>query len=476
MQKSETLTFANKLTPRHIDFRNQIMKVKLATQLLSKSVAKSLTLCEEILKSSRFTNTDATVKFIENFNNVFDVMNSRKRNKFGYQKPVCPDNKNKIFSFLDKMKSYISELKYQVKTRRITKKRVTMKISKKNVVNTICKTGFIGFIICAESLKHLYNTLVETNVLQYIATYRLSQDHLELFFGIIRRQGGFNNNPNVKQFRGIYRKALGHLELRSSFSGNCIPLDNFPLLTCTSAVECINQTAQRNLDDDRIMTISDLSQSSQKIKKYQVTKFKSRVRVQLIKKNKILLSDSIMETNVGILSNLLNKKHNLSCCAEQIVGYIAGWVARALITTIKCETCVSELITTKKKIFHKLISIKDMGGLCYPSDDTFLVCAKSENILKKTYISQGKHITCEKEFLQLKLKILKNFVDSDVFSKLLDHSKNQPAMLNHRTHLLRAIIDKYCNVRLHYAHKIDPALSTVTQRQNRNKLSLFEGK
>lgn len=220
LQNNEKLTFANKLTPRHLEFRNQIMKVKLATQLLSMSVAKSLTLCEQILTPGRFTNTGATVKFIENFNNIFDVMNSRKRNKFGFQKPICPDNKNQIFSFLDEIKKYISGLQYLVKTRRITKKKVSMKISKRKVVDTICKTGFIGFIICAESLKHLYNTLVETKVLQYIATYRLSQDHIELFFGIIRRQGGYNNNPNVKQFRGIYKKALGHLELRSSFSGN----------------------------------------------------------------------------------------------------------------------------------------------------------------------------------------------------------------------------------------------------------------
>lgn len=225
------------------------------------------------------------------------------------------------------------------------------------------------------------------------------------------------------------------------------------------------------------MSVSDLSQKSQAFQKYQVTKFKSRVRVQLIKKNKVLLSDSTVETNVDILSNLLNDKykHNLSTCSEQIVGYIAGWVARALIKTIKCETCVSELITTHKFNFHKLVSIKDMGGLCFPSYDTFLVCAKSENILK-TYISQGKHIAREKELLQLKLIVLKDFVYSDVFTKLLVHAKDQPVMLNHRTHLLRAIIDKYCNVRLHYAHKTDPTLSAVTKRQKRNKLSLFEGK
>lgn len=51
----------------------------------------------------------------------------------------------------------------------------------------------------------------------------------------------------------------------------------------------------------------------------------------------------------------------------------------------------------------------------------------------------------------------------------------QPFTFNHRTHLLRAVIDKYCDVRLHYLHKIDPAISTTTKRQKRNKLSLFEG-
>lgn len=175
------------------------------------------------------------------------------------------------------------------------------------------------------------------------------------------------------------------------------------------------------------------------------------------------------------MNELLNNNEGLSVSSQQIVGYIAGWVARSLIKTIKCETCVSELITVKKLSFHKLITIKDMGGLCYPSYDTFIICAKAETILKQI-IGQGKHITCEAEFLRVKLNILNGFIDSAVLSKLLIHSKDQPVMFNHRTHLLRAIIDKYCNVRLHYAHKIDPAVSATTQRQKRNKLSLFEGK
>lgn len=44
LQTKEGLRFGNKLIPRHLYFRNQIMKVKLATQLSSKSVANALLL------------------------------------------------------------------------------------------------------------------------------------------------------------------------------------------------------------------------------------------------------------------------------------------------------------------------------------------------------------------------------------------------------------------------------------------------
>lgn len=161
-----------------------------------------------------------------------------------------------------------------------------MNITKRNIVQSACKTGFVGFMICIESLKYLYSTLVETGSLKYISMHRLSQDHLELFFGIIRRQGGYNNNPNVRQFQGIYRKALRHLELRSSFSGNCIPLDNFPLLTCTSAVENINRTVDRNAQDLESFEDFDLADiyNSKSFEKHKVTHGGSYIRVRDIKK------------------------------------------------------------------------------------------------------------------------------------------------------------------------------------------------
>lgn len=185
-------------------------------------------------------------------------MNSRKCHFYGYNRPIDSKSKSKIFTFLDKIKSYILELKFRCHSKRIIKRRnqvsrIIIQISKKKLVESANKTGFLGAVICIESLKTLYNyTVEEKKLLSYISTYRISQDHLELFFWLIRKHGGYNNNPNILQFRAAYKKILNHVELRSSFTGNCIPLDNFSILNSTSE-NIINSTACSNRHDDNRM-------------------------------------------------------------------------------------------------------------------------------------------------------------------------------------------------------------------------------
>lgn len=55
---------ANKLSSKHLEFKKQIMKVKLATQTLSSSVADAIDFCREVLKLNQFNNSEATTKFI----------------------------------------------------------------------------------------------------------------------------------------------------------------------------------------------------------------------------------------------------------------------------------------------------------------------------------------------------------------------------------------------------------------------------
>lgn len=107
LQTDQGLNFANRLTLRHLNFRNEIMKVKLATQLLSRSVASALRLCEETLRPMNFKDSGPTRAFIIIINDLFDVFNSRARGKYGFKKPVCANNAEELFAFLEKAKDYI---------------------------------------------------------------------------------------------------------------------------------------------------------------------------------------------------------------------------------------------------------------------------------------------------------------------------------------------------------------------------------
>ncbi|CAH2242983.1 jg13426 [Pararge aegeria aegeria] len=78
VQDNLGLHFANKLNERHLKFRNN-MSVKLATQLLSNSVAKAIQLCEEVLNIPEFNDSAATFNFIKIMNDLFEVLNAFAR-------------------------------------------------------------------------------------------------------------------------------------------------------------------------------------------------------------------------------------------------------------------------------------------------------------------------------------------------------------------------------------------------------------
>lgn len=83
------------------------------------------------------------------------------------------------------------------------------------MVDSKKKTSFIEFVVCIESLRRLQNQVcLNNNSLMYIPTYKISQDHIELFFGCIRSRGGWNNNPTTRQFKAAIQQLLIHSEIR----------------------------------------------------------------------------------------------------------------------------------------------------------------------------------------------------------------------------------------------------------------------
>lgn len=70
-----------------------------------------------------------------------------------------------------------------------------------------------------------FDNLLITKELDFLLTYKICQDHLEMFFSAIRSKGGFNNNPTPSQFEAAYKRLLIHNELKTSEEANCLALD-----------------------------------------------------------------------------------------------------------------------------------------------------------------------------------------------------------------------------------------------------------
>ncbi|CAH2100605.1 unnamed protein product [Euphydryas editha] len=82
-QEKTGIYLANRLSKKHLEFRNSIMNVKLATQLLNSSVSKAMDFCRK-----------ATEKFIMLMNDVFDIFNSRNLKAYGCKHPTSIINQH----------------------------------------------------------------------------------------------------------------------------------------------------------------------------------------------------------------------------------------------------------------------------------------------------------------------------------------------------------------------------------------------
>ena len=84
------------------------------------------------------------------------------------------------------------------------------------------KTFIIGFAGLAKSILSIAEELLfcSDNPYKYFLTYKLSQDHLEMFFSCVRARGGFNNNPNALKLKYAFRKNLLHNAVTSSDKAN----------------------------------------------------------------------------------------------------------------------------------------------------------------------------------------------------------------------------------------------------------------
>ena len=168
-----------------------VMNVKLATQVLSSSVAK-------ILQTYYPNDTAGTAKFCEMFDNFFDCLNVRcqlegvkKRKPF--LMPYTNENDIRFTWLKDVLLGYLKSWKSSVDNRNGN--------FSKDVRDRmfISRQTYEGVQITIHSVIEVVKFLLK-NGMPFVLTERFNQDCLEEYFGRHRGLGRRNDNPTVYQF------------------------------------------------------------------------------------------------------------------------------------------------------------------------------------------------------------------------------------------------------------------------------------
>ena len=202
------------------------MKVNLAAQVFSSSVADAIEFCEQNLQLPQFKGSSATVKFIRIFDPLFDVLNSRNPCAKEFKSALRVQNQHSWLTFMDSSLEYIKQLKDG---------------NGKLMIEGRRKTGFLGFVIGVESVKGIFKNAVACDppLIKYLLTYKFRQNHLELFFGAVCSAGGFNNNLTASQFTASYKRLLmrGSIQENYKGNGNCVSQEYTSLLQFLTLVK-----------------------------------------------------------------------------------------------------------------------------------------------------------------------------------------------------------------------------------------------
>jgi hypothetical protein len=202
LDEQQRFRLAPKLTKKHIELPPfSKMKVKLATQVISRTVAAGL---DTHAKIKGLQGSD-TAEFLYVFDELFDAMNSSQRTCIKRYKCAITNDSGHFDLFQQRL-TWLDSL------RAIDK-------SGKNVTKTIkCLTGWK---ITLSAVMQLWPLLLNKYAFTFLLTRRLNQDPLENFFSVIRQRGGKCENPSPLAFSRLFKQICCQSILAPVVGANC---------------------------------------------------------------------------------------------------------------------------------------------------------------------------------------------------------------------------------------------------------------
>ena len=401
VQENLGLSLANKLRKKHLLFFRNKMKVSLAAQTLSSSVATAIDYLRDEMRLPDFTGSEATTEFIRIIDRIFDMLNSRNPFAKGSKSPVWLQT---LPNWLDDCKSTAAYL-------------WTLRDREGKLVRENCrKTAIWGFVFSIHSLMDIATVLLtrEQDPLKYVLTYKFSQDHIELLFSKIRSRGGHNNNPSVLQVKYALQSILVRNSIEPAKTGNCTHFED----ALCQPHDLVTYSSQRH---------------------------KSQVYTEEYDPETASCEKLLIEFDQEGPSEML----------DNVLYYIGGYILQSLLRKVDCEQCKEALLLDTENphgqnmVFYplqaKFTCFKQMGGLLFPSIALLKILKAAEVIFRRRVIEQGKGICFDKNLsAAIQSAVVEQF-GSAVFDQsqkhFFDHSLSIEA--DHLITLLRLVTEKY---------------------------------
>jgi DNA transposase THAP9 len=180
-----------------------------------------------------------------------------------------------------------------------------------------------GWLVNIKTITELFEYIVQSGELNFLLTFKLSQDPLENFFSSIRMSCGSGNTPTSVQFKAAFQSLLCKT-LNKKDDGNCLFEENLPVL-------------------------------------------------------------ELAEVSLDLNMNFENIVIHESKFVNNVLVYIAGFIMRTMIKKENCTFCYTYMKESTDRVTCTLIEKKQRGGLLSPICD-FVSTVEINRNVKLLYI------------------------------------------------------------------------------------------
>lgn len=421
MRIEKDFAHVHKLTKMHIQYGNHKMKVRIASETLSNSVAISMQYLQD-KGHAKFSNSSATIKFVRFINHGFDIMNTKGYENMEtcnisnnvFKNAINPQNKEEIFAFLHELVDYLKQIKFK---------------NGELVINSKTRTAFRGLIINASNFESIYEECVESSLINFLPTFRFSQDHLESFFGRIRSLPGCNDNPTVEQFGAGFKKIVVCNEIQCSEGSNCLDKLNLTVLSVSSSSSRKIENAVVNPDTTNL---------------------------------KILHDENLHDSEDIERLDIIKAKYKSSDALKMSIAYIAGKIEQQIELSgrFECGDCY-DLFADNDKVSEAIASELTRT----PCQSTFDICNIAHKYIQN--LSRDYNYTYE----IAKSDIFREFDEETAYPKT-----NFEGHELHRGYFIEFVVTHYMNIQATYiAKRVTLKEQTIMLRNKLRKIVHFRG-